>query len=366
MVIGIHVDDFLIGLADGALGEEWTSEIKSLCRWGSWEIWESEFAGIRVGQHRDFSITVDLEDYTNKFITEASITRERSRKRQESLTAQELSMLRGVLGTASWRAQRMSTQFAADVSLLLSVTAHPVVQDLLEANKLVRDIRRSSAQSLHFHSFNETPWQQLVFASWADASDRPYPDGSRTGGYVMTLATEKLCGHGQEDDVKVMAGRSFELLRKIAGSNNGETQALAFADESLWLARLAWSEMHGASMRRWHLDETVRQLNGMSESPQLRLRSSRTGEEARGIKEQCAVSDARIHCVNTSTMLADSLTKPGYPARAVMESFLVKSKRSILFNDDEVNDINPSTNRVAFDTLLQDEPLSEDVRGTCE
>ena len=59
-VIGIHVDDFLIGLADGILGEKWMSEIKSLYRWGSWKVSESEFAGIRVRQHRDFSITVDL------------------------------------------------------------------------------------------------------------------------------------------------------------------------------------------------------------------------------------------------------------------------------------------------------------------
>ena len=161
-VIGIHVDDFLIGLADGTLGEKWMFEIKSLYRWGSWMISESEFVGIRVRQHRDFSIIVDLEDYTNKFITEAPITRERSRQRQESLTAQELSMLRRVLGTASWRTQQRSPQFAADVSLLLSATAHPVVQDLLDANKLVRDTRRSSAQSLHFHSSKETPWQQLV------------------------------------------------------------------------------------------------------------------------------------------------------------------------------------------------------------
>ena len=156
-VIGILFDDFLIGLADGALGEKWMSEIKSLYRWGSWKTSESEFAGIRVRQHRDFSITVDLEDYTNKFITEALITRERSRQRQESLTTQELSMLRGVLGTASWRAQQVSLQFAADVSLPLSATAHPVVQDLLDANNLVRGMLRSSAQSLHFHSFNETP-----------------------------------------------------------------------------------------------------------------------------------------------------------------------------------------------------------------
>ena len=157
----------------------------------------------------------------------------------------------------------MSPQFAADVSLLLSATADPVVQDLLDANKLVRDMRRSSAQSLHFHSFNETPWQQLVFASWADASDRPRPDGSRTGGYVITLATEELSGHGQEDDVSVVSWRSFKLSRKIVGSTNGETQALACADESLWLVRLACSEMHGAPKRRWHLDETVRQVGGM-------------------------------------------------------------------------------------------------------
>ena len=81
------------------------------------------------------------------------------------------------------------------------------------------------------YTFNETPWQQVVFASGDDASDRRRPDRSRTGGYVITMATEKLFGHGQEDDVSVMASRSFNLPRKIAGSNNSEAQARAFADE---------------------------------------------------------------------------------------------------------------------------------------
>ena len=133
-VIGTLVDDFLIGLEDGMLGEKWMSETKSLYRWGSWKVSESEFAGIRVRQCR-VSTTFDLEDYTNKFITEAPITCERSRQRQESLTAQELSVLQGVLGTASWRAQQMSPQFAVDVTLLLSATADPVVQDLLDAKQ---------------------------------------------------------------------------------------------------------------------------------------------------------------------------------------------------------------------------------------
>ena len=95
----------------------------------------------------------------------------------------------------------MYPQFAVDVSSPLSAAAQPVVQDLLDANKLVRDMRRRAAQSLHFHSFNETPWHQLDFPSWADAGDRPRPDGSRTGGYVITLAT-KSCSKICSDMVK--------------------------------------------------------------------------------------------------------------------------------------------------------------------
>ena len=48
----------------------------------------------------------------------------------------------------------MSLQFSVDVSVLLSATAHPVVQDLLDAGKLVRDMRRRAAQALRFHSFD--------------------------------------------------------------------------------------------------------------------------------------------------------------------------------------------------------------------
>ena len=39
-----------------------------------------------------------------------------------------------------------------------------------------------------------------------------------------------------------------------------------------------------------------------------------------------------------------------------------KQRRASLFNNDEMNDINPLTDPIAFETLLQDESLSEDVR----
>ena len=77
-----YLEHLLIGLVDGRIGEKWLSEIQMLCRWRSWKTCESEFAGIRVRQQRDFLLEVDLEDYTNKFITEAPIMRERSKQRQ--------------------------------------------------------------------------------------------------------------------------------------------------------------------------------------------------------------------------------------------------------------------------------------------
>ena len=78
-------------------------------------------------------------------------------------------------------------------------------------------------------------------------------------------------------------------------------------------------------------------------------------------------------------MLGDSLTKLGYPARAVMESFFVqkrwrctfdptfesgrrrKARVAPLFNVEDMDDINPITDPVPFDTLVQDASYSEDT-----
>ena len=104
-------------------------------------------------------------------------------------------MVRGVLGTASWRIQQVFPQFGVDVSLLWSATAHPVVQDLLDANKLVRDMHRRCCTAPSFSLVQWTPIAATGFEFLGgDASDRPRPDDSQTRGYVITLATEKSSG----------------------------------------------------------------------------------------------------------------------------------------------------------------------------
>ena len=76
-------------------------------------------------------------------------------------------------------------------------------------------------------------------------------------------------------------------------------------------------------------------------------------------------------------MLADSLTKPGSPARAVMASFLAKkrwrftfdpsfesgrARRAPLFTDDVPENHDAIEDPVAFDKLLQDRSYPEEIR----
>ena len=107
------------------------------------------------------------------------------------------------------------------------------------------------------------------------------------------------------------------------------------------------------------------------ESPQLRLRSNRSGEEARGIKEQCEATDVLVRWVNGLAMLGDSLTKAGYPSRHIMENFL-QSKRWRCTYDPAFESakkrpakgdkiFEECTTTAAFEELLADDTFSSDL-----
>ena len=159
---------------------------------------------------------------------------------------------------------------------------------------------------------------------------------------------------------------------------------MAFADATLWLTRLMWSEIHGVEPKRWLLDLSVKTVPAMlvtdsrgifdaimrHESPQLRLRSNRSGEDARGIKEQCEATGVLVRWVNGLAMLADSLTKAGYPSRHTLDNFL-QSKRWKCSYDPAFesakkrlakgDNIFEECTTAAFEELLADDAFSSDL-----
>ena len=66
------------------------------------------------------------------------------------LNPSEVSSLRGVLGTISWRSTQTAPEFLAESSLLLSEIGKATIGTLHKVNKLVREMRRRAGQTLFF------------------------------------------------------------------------------------------------------------------------------------------------------------------------------------------------------------------------
>jgi hypothetical protein len=101
----LPVDDFLSAGKEGSkLYEKAVQELREKFRFGKWTSASDglEFAGCWIQQNSNGEIYLDQEAYTNKFIDELEI--DPKRPMNADLTKQEISAIRGVLGTASWRA----------------------------------------------------------------------------------------------------------------------------------------------------------------------------------------------------------------------------------------------------------------------
>ena len=115
---GVHVDDFLIAGREGSrVYLEAEAALQSAFRFGKWEMASEgfEFAGCFIRQKGDYSIVLDQQAYTEKFILEIPVDQGRSPKSE--LNQEDVMALRGALGTASWRATQSAPQFLADTSL---------------------------------------------------------------------------------------------------------------------------------------------------------------------------------------------------------------------------------------------------------
>ena len=191
-VAGLHVDDFLIG---GDRSCEYVLEaekkLKAAYRWGKWQQGEFTFAGCDIKQHSDMSISINQKSYVDKWLEECVIDRQRADKKNLPLTNEEISQLRGILGTLAWKASQTGPQYQADVSLLLSEVKYATIDTLQRANKLVREVKRDAQQSLRFPAW-KLGLKDLAVVTWCDASQHNRPDKSSTYGLVTGVAPRAL------------------------------------------------------------------------------------------------------------------------------------------------------------------------------
>lgn len=106
-IAGLHVDDFLIGGRDSH--EKFEAARKALegaFRWNKWEEESFTFAGFKITQASGYITKIDQNEYTEKWIDENEISKERSANPKLLATPEEITQLRGVIGSVAWRSSQ--------------------------------------------------------------------------------------------------------------------------------------------------------------------------------------------------------------------------------------------------------------------
>ena len=178
------------------------------------------------------------------------------------LTKADISAIRGVLGTASWRATQSSPQFLADTSLLLSEINRGSVATMYKVNnKLVREMKRTAGQKLRFPSWPGVPLEELAVITWADASNHNRPDKSSTVGIFTGIAPKSIM-NGEAMPVALIQWKSGKIPRQCLGSNGAEVQTITIGEDQSYMVRGLLYEMVGNKLERKEIHNQVATVHG--------------------------------------------------------------------------------------------------------
>lgn len=324
-IAGVHVDDFLIAGREGseryAKAEE---ELREAFRFGKWQEASEgvEFAGCRVIQKENYEISLDQQEYSEKWLEEIPI--DPTRPHGASLAKGEISLIRGALGTASWRATQTAPQYLADTSLLLSEISRGTVQTMYKVNKLIREMKRNSQLKLIYPNWKGQieSLQDLAVITWTDASNHNRADKSSSLGILTGIAPSCML-EGEECQVAIVQWKSGKCPRAVLGSNGAEVQGLTVGEDQNFHIRALLYEVSGRRIDRQDLHQQLATVPGAlvldsrgifdaatrNLSALHGLRDSRAGYELTLAMLNAKKANTKMRWVNGIAQLADSLTK---------------------------------------------------------
>ena len=256
-IAGCHVDDFILGGDDKSqVFLKAKDSLKRAFEWGKWDVSSFEFAGCNIQQKPDGTIFMDQKVYSEKWMEEIPLSSTRAAQPRAKATAQEISAIRGALGTLAWRANQVSPQFLADVGLMLSEVPVATVDLMLRLNKIIREAKRTADQVLIFHPF-AVSWKDLAVITWADAAQNNRVNKGSTIGMLTCMAPRQILD-GDRVPMNLVAWRSQKAPREVLGPNGSEVQAITIGEDLTFLVRSVWAEIHGISPIRGRQDELIR------------------------------------------------------------------------------------------------------------
>ena len=267
--------------------------------WSPWQRGDFTFAGCEIKQMKDFNVTITQVEFCNA-LQPVEIKNGQARNGGDSLQPEEITQFRG----AVMKAQK-APQYSARVGLLSSKANMATVEDLREANRILKEMKKSSKVELLFPAFNngrnsKLQWNEMVMLHFGDAAQNNRRDGSSTGGYITGMAPPEIMT-GQEAKMSIIDWRSWRLDRATKGSNGCEAQPLYDTEDRGWKCRIMWKLMYQPFLIRGEQNlaaaaaiESLLILDSrglydavtLSETSFCNMKSAKSGVEAMSIQAQ--------------------------------------------------------------------------------
>ena len=163
-VISVATDDLLHGGDDEHWKKmQWLNENYKL---GKFTQGDGRFVGKEIHCRPDGSLLVNQPLFAKK-IQPVLLTKTRKQEKYAYCTDQEISQLRGLLGSLSWLAKETRPDLSGRVALLQQAMPKPYVQDIIEANVLAKEAVKFAEIGI---TIQPIPIQHLRVGTVSDAS----------------------------------------------------------------------------------------------------------------------------------------------------------------------------------------------------
>ena len=300
-VLVIHVDDFLYG--GSTKFENLIQNIKTIFTVGSEETVPMKYLGMNIDES-DGDIYFSQDSYIDS-MEEVEIQQKTDKSRV--LSEDEQALFRKICGQLNWISTQSRPDIAFDVCQLSTRLNTATVQDILQANKVLRKVKQNRF-SLKYVALKQ-PWKLVVYC---DASYANLKDGSSQGGMIIFLVD----GEGRASPITWI---SKKLRRVCRSTIAAETMSLLDAvDTSVWLSHL----LDELKDKQLHTTEIYTDNMSLTEA----VHSTKAMEEKRlrvdiaALRESVKRKEITVNLVDTKSQLADVFTKQGVNTQTLIDT----------------------------------------------
>ena len=211
-----------------------SKELSLTVKWG-----EFTYCSKQVVQDEHYAVHVSQVPSTMS-IEYVDIDKTRRKRPDLPLQPEEVTSLRGSIGSLGWVARQLREDLLAQVSLLAQATAKPRIEHLVEANKCIRDARQDAEHRTIWQSSPDLCWDDICVFVNSDASLANADDDKTKSqcGYIVGLCNPQVLDKGDNGKILPLDMQSATIKRVCRSTLAAETNAALEGSEAALYTRM--------------------------------------------------------------------------------------------------------------------------------